>query len=132
MDHVSDNRVSAVTSSLSLARMLRLALACIAIGCLSPAAAGGHLQQALGVNEHALAGGDQLVGWQVADRWYFGRAKQSFRHFGATTEEFTQQSPEQQSSRLRTQKSLALIWQRSPTQDVTLSTRGLRISKRFR
>lgn len=59
------------------------------------------------VDRHQLDSGTRLRGWQIGDGVYFGRSK------GDTS-------------------GVALIWQRSQTQQVSLSGDGLRLTRRLR
>lgn len=79
----------------------------------APAAAAGspppqwHLgkRYALGVVRYQLDHDTRLMGWQLSDRWYFGRQK-------------------------GLDSGLTLVWQQSANQ-VSLSKDGLRLTRRF-
>lgn len=60
---------------------------------------------ALGVVRYQLDHDTRLMGWQLSDRWYFGRQK-------------------------GLDSGLTLVWQRSANQ-VSLSKDGLRLTRRF-
>lgn len=61
---------------------------------------------ALGVNRYALNHATRLIGWQVGDGLYFGRAKGE-------------------------ESGIALVWQRRWNQQVSLSNDGLRLTRHF-
>ncbi len=62
----------------------------------------------LGTGRYALDHKTKVTGWRVAERVYFGRAKAKGEISG-----------------------LALVWQRRQDQQMSLSSRGLRFTKRF-
>ena len=61
---------------------------------------------ALGVNRYALNHATRLIGWQVGESLYFGRAKGE-------------------------DSGIALVWQRRWNQQVSLSNDGIRLTRHF-
>jgi len=60
-----------------------------------------------GFDKHRLSDGRKLVGWKLSDTLYFGRAKKE----GAT---------------------VSLVWEKAADQRVSLSTDGIKFTRRFR
>ncbi len=60
----------------------------------------------MGITKYELDHATQVTGWQVADRWYFGRARGD-------------------------DSGLALIWQPKASQQMSLSSDGVRFTHRF-
>lgn len=63
-------------------------------------------QRMMGADSFRLDGGTRVVGWQVRDGLYFGKRKGEL-------------------------KGVALIWQRRANQQISLSEKGLRLTRRL-
>ena len=72
----------------------------------SIATAGSLKVYPLGITKHELDHATEVTGWQVRERWYFGRARGE-------------------------DSGLALIWQPKASQQMSLSSDGLRFTHRF-